>query len=138
MATLTILGRECEVRGLSPLELIQWNSHISRLFAATYWADLYESVKDLPRNLQEVVMMTSQVPAKLDRIQYFRTATQVESVEYLLSMTLLSQGKALEVTEANAPEIFWALQPLILNKPTPLEGGEALARVKEAIDAGLS
>lgn len=136
MPTLNILGREREVRGLTPPELSEWNSYISRLFADTYWPELYESIKGLPPALQQVIVSRSPLPDKLNRLQYFRCASRVESVRLLVKKIVLDGG--VMVTEGNAVEIFWALQPLILNKPTVLEGGEGLSKLKERVYAGLS
>lgn len=135
MPTLTVLGRELQVRGLTPLELEQWNSHVSRLFGGVYWADLYESVNGLPGNLQEVIMASARLPAKLDRLQYFRVATRIESVKLLISMTVVNPwGLLASLNNENAAEIFWDLQPLILNKAVVLPAAEGLAKLREESD----
>lgn len=140
MPTLTILGLEVEVRGLTALELTRWNSHLMLLAARLHWSELYERVESLPGRLQEVVFANSPVPEKLNRQQYFDLATRVESVNYLISMIVDEPSIVLEsLTAETAPEIFWTVQPLILNHPVVLPAGEGLAKLREgAGDARLS
>lgn len=137
MAVVTIEGIERAARALSPLELVQWNAHISKAAAAMYWVDLYLAVEDLPARLQEITFANNPPPKVLDKVAYFRAASRVQSVQKLADM-ILDEPADVVVTNQNAPEIFWALQPLILDTPVILSGDEALEKLREATDGGPS
>lgn len=135
MTTVTIEGVEREVRGLTPLELIQWESHIVEAAAAMHWVNLYAAVETLPARLQEVAFAETPPPKTVEKLAYFRAATTMQSVQFLTSM-ILDEAANVMVTEQNAAEIFWALRPFILDQPVVLSGAEGLAKLKGASDGG--
>lgn len=133
MATVSIDGKDYEATPLTEPQLLDWSCFLSRLNQSSYWIFLHETIKMLPPRLQEVIVARSAPPIKLDRLRYWELAVKVESIEYLVNMTV--SGPCPVVTHANAADIFLALAPLILDRPVVLEGGEALAKLREASDA---
>lgn len=135
MATVMIEGVEREARALTPLELIQWEAHVSKAASAMHWVDLYLAVEDLPGRLQEVTFANNPPPKVMDKVAYFRAASRAQSVQKLADM-VLDEPAAVVVTNENAVEIFWALRPFILDVPVILSGEEGLAKLREATDGG--
>ena len=135
MATVTIAGVALAARGLTPLELTRWNAHVSKVAAAMYWVDLYNSVETLPERVQEATFANNPPPTVLSRGAYFRAASRRESVQILASM-VLDDPVGLVVTEDNAAGIFWDLLPMVLNEPVTLPGEAGLAKIRESLNAG--
>ena len=129
MPTVNIFGLDYECRPLTPPERWQWEAHISRVHASTYWPDLHESIKDLSPALQAVVVSRCPLPARLTKLQYFEAATKVRSVRKLVDLMLVTELHIV-VDKDTAAEIFWALRPLILDEPVVFEGGDGLEKLR--------
>lgn len=108
--TIEIEGKNYEVHDLDEPRRLRYKFVTGAIRRKLAWKALYDSVKDLPQHLQEIVFAKGITPSRSVRATQ-EVYTSREAVEVLCSLCI--RGDCPEVTEANCVEIFMDIFPKI-------------------------